>query len=217
MPLHLRAGLSWCLCEDRAVFLDIVRDRYFLLPEDADQAFRAWAAGEVVPHPTLDRMVSLGILSEGNEAGRGPAQCDAPVRDLADNASKAAGWWDIALAGAAQLRAAIAIRLTPLAILLARLAAGSPRHVEVGRDRDHTLRIACAFRSLAAFLRATDQCLPRALAAKRMCEARSPGAMLVFGVRLYPFAAHSWVQAGDAVVVGDIEQVRLFTPILVVP
>jgi len=36
---------------------------------------------------------------------------------------------------------------------------------------------------------------------------------LVFGVRANPFRAHAWVQLEDKVLIGDYEQVRLFTPI----
>jgi hypothetical protein len=32
-----------------------------------------------------------------------------------------------------------------------------------------------------------------------------------------PFAAHCWVQWGDAVIVGDLEHSRMFTPILALP
>jgi hypothetical protein len=34
------------------------------------------------------------------------------------------------------------------------------------------------------------------------------------GVRIEPWAAHSWVQAGEYVLDGTPEQVRFFTPIL---
>ena len=84
-------------------------------------------------------------------------------------------------------------------------------------DKDRARAVADAFRAAATVLRAEDQCLPRAIAARWMCDRYKLDAALVFGVRLDPFAAHSWVQVGDAVIVGDLEQVRLFTPILVVP
>jgi hypothetical protein len=32
----------------------------------------------------------------------------------------------------------------------------------------------------------------------------------------HPFAAHCWVQLGDAVLIGGYEQARLYTPILVI-
>src|SRR3546814_14610688 len=32
-------GISYCVCDDRAVFLDVERDRYFFLPSQLNQAF----------------------------------------------------------------------------------------------------------------------------------------------------------------------------------
>jgi hypothetical protein len=49
-----------------------------------------------------------------------------------------------------------------------------------------------------------------------LCHAHRLYPSLVLGVRINPFAAHAWVQIGDRVLVGDYDQVRLFTPILVV-
>jgi len=78
-------------------------------------------------------------------------------------------------------------------------------------------RVAGAYVTSAMLLRADDQCLPRAIAARRLCQRLGQQAALIFGVRLEPFAAHSWVQCGDAVIVGELENVRLYTPILVLP
>ena len=76
--------------------------------------------------------------------------------------------------------------------------------------------IATASRKVALVLRATNRCLVRALAVHQMCQAHGLRPKLLFGVRMDPFGAHAWVQAGDAVIVGDYEQVRLYTPILAV-
>jgi len=38
----------------------------------------------------------------------------------------------------------------------------------------------------------------------------------VFGVKLNPFSAHCWVQAGDIVLNDAIDHVTIHTPILVV-
>ena len=116
----------------------------------------------------------------------------------------------------AQLRARRALKRKPIAALLTRLAP-QPCITETPPGRAGLERIAAAFRATSGWIEAADQCLPRALAARRMCNRRGLGAALVLGVRVAPFAAHAWVQAGGAVVVGDLEQVRLYTPILVVP
>lgn len=222
MPLRLRAGLSWCLCGGRSVFLDLARDRYFCLPQDSDAAFQAWAAGDALSAPALDRLVVRGVLTSGEGASRGPATCPPALRDLAEESSERAGALGTLAAAAGQLHARFALRRMPVAILLARIAAA--RRARVGhRVHDPISSEACAravagaFRAAAMVLRAEDRCFPRAIAARWMCDRRKLDAALVLGVRLDPFAAHSWIQAGDAVIVGDLEQVRLYTPILVVP
>jgi hypothetical protein len=218
MSLRLRAGLSWCLCDGRSVFLDLARDRYFCLPHESERIFQAWAAGEAVSMPALDRLVAGGLLAGGEAGSREPAACPPALRDLAEERPGRARALDVAAAAAGQLHARFSLRRTPVAILLARLAAARSaqshdRHPNEGRARE----VARAFRNAAMVLRAEDQCLPRAIAARWLCDRRKLDAALVLGVRLDPFAAHSWVQAGDAVIVGDLEQIRLFTPILVVP
>jgi hypothetical protein len=221
MSLRLRAGLSWCICGNRAVFLDLARDRYFMLPERSDPAYRAWAAGEAAEPSALDRLVSAGILvtgkDENEDPGRRPATCLPARRDLASVASGRMPPGDVITAGFGQLHARLSLRRTPVAILLARIAAGCTGRLVPDPDDSGLRRIATAFEALTKIFRAEDECLPRAIAARRMCDRRNLAATLVLGVRLDPFSAHSWVQAGDAVIVGDLEQVRLFTPILVLP
>lgn len=84
------------------------------------------------------------------------------------------------------------------------------------RIKTQASRLAGAFAFSALLLGATDRCLVRGIAATRACRRRGLAAALVFGVRVDPFAAHCWVQLGEEILVGDFDQVRLFTPILTV-
>ena len=36
---------------------------------------------------------------------------------------------------------------------------------------------------------------------------------VVFGVQLYPFQAHAWVEAGDVIVTDDVDHCRMYTPV----
>jgi len=218
MSLRLRAGLSWCLSGGQSVFLDLARDRYFCLPPETDRAFRRWVAGEAISPVERDRLVAASVLMPGERAGHSATFCPPALRDLGLERSGEVHPLDVMMAAASQLRARFSLWRAPIARLVSHLAAGRPA-VPLGPDRAAVgLRcVALAFRAATLLLRAQDQCLPRAIAARRLCARHGLEASLVFGVRLDPFTAHSWVQAGDAVVVGDLEQVRLFTPILVVP
>jgi hypothetical protein len=59
-------------------------------------------------------------------------------------------------------------------------------------------------------------CLSDSIALLDLLARRGLAADLVFGVKLNPFAAHCWVQAGDVVLNETVECVRRHTEILVV-
>lgn len=213
MELHLRPGLSWCLYNGRALFLDLPHDRYFCLPEERNTLFQEWARGD--RHGSPEVAAQLADVVQPGPGPRAQTFLQPATRDLTESEIRAQ-LRDTCGAAIAQLRARRALKRTPIAALITRLAL-KPPDAEALPGCGGLERIAAAFRATSGWIEAADQCLPRALAARRMCNRRGLGAALVLGVRVAPFAAHAWVQAGGAVVVGDLEQVRLYTPILVVP
>ncbi|UYY57175.1 lasso peptide biosynthesis B2 protein [Sphingomonas sp. S2-65] len=215
MSIVLRSGLSWCTPAGQTVFLDLTRDRYFCLSETPDALFRRWAAGEALAPPEQAMLVANGVAEMGEGDPPAPAEHVPATRDHAVSNGSRRSVPEVTAAIIGQLGARRWLRRLPLSTVVARLA--QTPGVEVGaRDETCLRKIAGAFVASAMVVRAADQCLPRAIAAQRLCRRQGQDAALIFGVRLDPFAAHSWVQAGDAVVVGDLEQVRLYTPILVV-
>ncbi len=214
MSLASHTSVSWCRCAGQAVFLDLEGDRYFCLPEPLDAIFQCWAAGEAIDRDAHAALVAAGVA--GADPVQRPQGASFPIatRDLA-HAGPGRATWISAQAIAGQLRAKHWLRRRPLANILRRIPTPA---VPAARPLDEASlqTIAGAFATSAMILRVADQCLPRAIAAARLCWHRGLDAALILGVRLHPFAAHSWVQSGDAVVVGDLEQVRLYTPILVV-
>ncbi|EJU14968.1 hypothetical protein LH128_01002 [Sphingomonas sp. LH128] len=219
--MRVREGLFWCICADRAVFLDIEQDQYFTLPHALQGAFQSWAAGGDPGEAALQRLLRCNILASG------PGECDphplslVPIRrdygarTGSSSAPTARGnLLEVARAALAQHRAETALRRFPLAQVLADLPKAPSRLASLSRDVVDGQRIGAAFATTAQMMRSADKCLPRALAAWRLCVRRGLRPVLAFGVRMDPFAAHCWIQLGDAVVVGDLEQVRLFTPIM---
>lgn len=214
MSLPSHANISWCRCAGQAVFLDLEGDRYFCLPEPLDAIFQRWAAGEAIDRDAHAALVAAGVT--GADPTLRPQAVSFPVatRDLAHAGPDRATWNSVqAIFG--QLRAKHWLRRRPLANILRDLPSPAAPAARL-REEASLQAIAGAFVTSAMVLRAADQCLPRAIAAARFCRHRGLEAALILGVRLHPFTAHSWVQSGDAVVVGDLEQVRLYTPILVV-
>jgi hypothetical protein len=218
--MRLRDGLFWCRCADRTVFLDIERDRYFCLASETAKAFHRWVGGEACDEATFERLTRCGVLVPGvTEAALQPARIPAPCHDFGHDLvhRSRARCSDMVWATFAQRRARIRLRNRPLGEILKALRRW--RHVSVSAETEmaESRRIGLAFAAIARFVRSADQCLPFALAAWELCNRRAVNAALVFGVRVDPFSAHCWVQVGDAVIVGDLEQARIFTPILAVP
>jgi hypothetical protein len=84
-----------------------------------------------------------------------------------------------------------------------------------GDARRAAAGIRAAFQATDLLMGKTNRCLPRSLAFLRLCNAQGHFPSLVVGVRTNPFTAHAWVQAGDTVLNDGVDQVRVFTPIMV--
>ncbi len=220
MSFRLRAGLHCCVCDDRPIFLDIKADRYFCLPFAIEGSFLRIGRGEAEPgdREALGGLISRGLLVDDDRTRallEAPAIA-SPTRDLIIESAPGARPSDVMRAAISEAVAGLLLWRLPLSAVLAR--AGRPRRQEPrGSDRDlRARRIASAWARPSLLLRATDRCLVRAIALHRLCKRAGIPAQLIFGVRINPFGAHCWVQLGDAVLVGEYEQVRLFTPIMAV-
>ena len=219
MIYRLRDGLSCCICNRQTVFLDLPRDRYFRLGQHDDARFQLWHSGGVASQADADRLVEIGILVAGRSAQPpdNPAPPVPPCADLAANPRQKARLLDIGRCLLAQHRARSTVRRGALAATLQAIASEPKLPSPVtGEALASARRVAVAFASMPLTFAKAGQCLPRALAALTLCRAAGVAPILIFGVRLEPFAAHCWLQLGSEVVVGDLEQARMFTPILAV-
>jgi Transglutaminase-like superfamily len=221
MPLRLRDNLHWCDCGGRAVFLDAAGDRYFCLSWAANEAFLRLAAGKArsgdLDH--LRPLVSRGMLIESaSDNFESPAhRLERPTREFLVEPRPRPAAVQVLKAIAAEMRAGWLLRTRSFLEVIE--AAG---HCERGRrsalndPHRSLLEIVSASAAAALFTRAHDRCLVRALAMRFLCSRSGLKPTLVFGVRANPFAAHCWLQLEGAVLVGEFEQARLYTPILVV-
>lgn len=220
MGYRLRDGLSWCTCSGRAVFLDLERDRYFCLRPLDDIAFRQLAnsPSHTADPSVLARLEGCGVLSLGAQATIPirAATAVAAKKDLAIEADGEARAIDVARAILAHRRVQRAVQRQPLSEIVAAINKRTAGRVdETIAESAELRRLAAAFACSALFLRKQNNCLPRALAVRLLCRKNQVPA-IIFGIRLEPFSAHCWAQWQDAVVVGDLEVVQLFTPILVI-
>ena len=219
MPYRLRENLHWCVCNGRAIFLDLEADRYFCLTSRAEAAFVRLAGGgtHMGDAVALRGLAEQGVLIEDpcSDAFGSSSQPPSPREDLLESAFRSPRLGDVLAALHSEARSACLLRSRPLRTIIKIAEARTRKPRSPPADFDGSLRrIASAFAATALLTSSADRCLVRALALHALCCRRGIYPNLVFGVRVDPFRAHCWVQIDDKVLIGDHEQVRLFTPIM---
>lgn len=220
--MQLRDDLHWCLCAERVILLDLAADRYLCLPAGLEAAFVRGAEGrpEAGDRAKLRGLITRAFLLESGcqESISRPrrTRIPAPTADLFVGAGGKANAADVMRALAFDVWASRQLRRRPL-LSLAREAAQRANSLRVAAPnaQEHLRRIVAGFAALRLLVPEAGRCLIRGLAVHAACCREGIPARLVLGVQLHPFQAHAWVQLDDKVVVGDFEQVRLFTPIAV--
>lgn len=90
-----------------------------------------------------------------------------------------------------------------------------PTRPKVNPDRKRVAAAAEMFRTLLPWTPHQGACLYRAFVLLSMLRRSGQDAAWVFGVRIWPFSAHCWLQFDDAVLDDDPERIGLYTPIMV--
>jgi hypothetical protein len=217
--LRLASGISFCAVEDRYVFLDIRADRYFCLTEAGDAAFRAWLADpDQVVAQTRSELLDSGLLEDGPARPTAPwTPPAAPRASLLDQDLPPASFGAGLLAAQRISYARIRLRLAGLERSLAHYGRAKRRaRLPDAAALPQCAAVAAAFSRAGQLRSSLDTCLVHSLAVAHALAARGAAAELVIGVRLGPFAAHSWVQQGELIVNDRLDMVRTFTPIMVV-
>jgi hypothetical protein len=214
--LQLQPHVSFAIVDDRPVFLDLRRDRYLALEGSAQSGFGTLCRGCVPDTPTLARLLATGLFMEGPK----PAEL-APVRfPTAQKALPARPVQSLSLTEVVEIgfllwRTRLALRSRPLEQLIESCRRRA-RQNSCGLASDASVTIASRFRRARAWVPIKPSCLQDSLALHRWLGRFGAGADLVIGVKLYPFAAHCWLQAGDILLNDAPETVAAFTPILTV-
>ena len=221
MSFVLSRGTSFCETGGHFIFLDLAGDRYHALTDEAEQSFRRLSTGARLT--SRDRAVLPGLVADGlllpTSDDRRPVACPAPARperSLVDEdcpvPSKTLGRTLFRLA-----QSSLMLKLRPLRAVLRGLEERKRRRNAPRQPSIATLvEVATAFRRGALVVAPLDQCLPSSIAVAHALLDRRCRPDLVIGVRLQPFGAHCWVQHGNIVLNESLDQVRNFTPILVV-
>jgi hypothetical protein len=196
---------AWCVIEGTAIFLDVPADRYFRLPKDQNDRLLRDNPSPPVCAPVQSAAFPL------------PSSWLPPARRCEGGDTGAFSLGDVARALWVQRRWERRLARRPFAAALQDLRSAA-KVCAVAPDEltDIQLREVRAFEHAKLLRRAADRCLPRSIALAMCLARRGCRSHVVLGVKLAPFAAHCWVQAGDAVLNDELEEVLRYTPILVV-
>lgn len=216
MAYSLCSELSFCICSERAVFLDLTADRYFCLPSAIDRDFQDWIGERPLSLQSLGKLVELGVLTEreGGAALALQAPIPLPRRDFNDAFSANLLW--IIWATCEQLAARMRLRRHSFASIVTGLRKMSATSRAIAGEQAKHARLAAAFAGSRMLMHSHDHCLSHSLAFHRACRRLGLEAVFVIGVRLDPFSAHCWVQCEDLVLNDSVERVQHFTPILAI-
>lgn len=214
---RLSATVTACLAADRVLFLDVACDRYLALPAAENGCFLSWlqSPGDAPPSPCRAMLAELGISS----CAQPGFPCEnvvarPPCVDSVHLPRKPVRLREILSVGRAVMSASRDVRSTPLAEILAgRFPAGAP---DLPPTDDLQSRLAI-FRSARPLIPIRRVCLHDCLALLDWLGPDARGVSLVLGVSARPFAAHSWLQAGDALVDDHPESPSRYQPILHLP
>ena len=220
MGLHLRQHVYWCVCDGRIIFLDLLADHYFCLRREAAADFLQVVGcdGKTSDIGPLGGLLARGILVEDQRATtltRSPP-IEPASEDFLDEPYPSAKVGDVLVAVVFQSISACSLRTRGLAKTVATSRRRHACHIAgapASRDR-RLAEILSGFAAASLILPSADRCLVRALALHSICRRNGIRPLLVFGVRMDPFRAHCWVQLAAKVLIGDFEQVRLFTPLV---
>jgi hypothetical protein len=223
MCFALNDNVSFCWVGGRRIFLDLAQDRYFALGASSEAAFDHLTAGKELSQSderSIDELVRRGILRRDSvlvrpEISERAASPSGSVRDMPGYAPRPHGISSVMMDLAA---AALSLRMRGL-----RHAVGDVQRRKAvisgdppGADQRSIQTIAAAFHWSGIITPSRDKCLPRSLALMRHALRQGHRPDLVFAVMVRPFKAHCWVQQDGLVVNDDFDNVRAFTPILVV-
>lgn len=225
MAYELRDGLSFCLVDGRAVFLDMREDKYFMLPTFLNDTFVRYVGMEAIPHAPDPALLRAGLFaSKDGASGTLLAASEVrPARSLIEEPETAPRLRLRTFFGVAKVVYAMRSRLAnrPLGVVLDDLGQERERMAgaallagdDVAAQR---LRSAAAeFSSIRRHIPVRMSCLLDSLSLVAFLARRGLSARIVFGVTLAPFTAHCWVQHGDLALNESIDGAVARHPIMV--
>jgi hypothetical protein len=168
-----------------------------------------------------EQLVERGMLTADAAAGKPatPTQLTASAVSVAVGLDlmeeRAIRLWDIVNFLNARLRASLSLRWHGLQKTLDAVHARKLKHAGAVFDVQQTVELVCVFRRLRCyFVMLRERCLLHSLVLANFLASYGIFPTFVIGVRLQPWAAHSWVQQDEFVLDTTPAKVRDYTPIV---
>lgn len=217
MP-NFRKGISFCIVDGKTIFLDVLADRYFALPDESDTAFqqallRGAESSDICALPGIHDLIDHDDRSAFSAT---PAVCPPPQNDFEDWPSARPTAMSCLQSAFLQYWAARQLKLRPLSVALDKISSTSKRGDTDSSSLNKANRIAAAYRTSIKLISSENRCLRRSIGLQLHMKASGVPTRLVIGVKVRPFAAHAWVQLGHCVVNDRVENASQYAPILVI-
>lgn len=222
MPYRVREDLHFCRIGEQMVFLDLRKDRYFLLRGEIQRAFSAYVSGTT--EVAIPRLLELGLLVESDgQTVRAKRSLTAPARSVFERAQEPGRPHLRTILEVSHLtfltRRSLATRsiqdVTNEHLLLRRTACSKPHTRKVSASEGKLLDSVSDFMQARRLLPIDASCLLDSLVLHAFLLRRRLFSRVVFGVTIDPFSAHAWLQSGDLVLNDSVSHAGMHTPILV--
>ncbi|WP_404478363.1 lasso peptide biosynthesis B2 protein [Novosphingobium sp. BL-52-GroH] len=216
----LQPWISHCTIGDHTILLDAKRNRYSALSTVTMNALVAGRFDEINP-AILKTAKRKGWILPGSADPAQPAQTTlrapiGPTRQLAISGTEAYVSWPLRVKVA---RALVSTRLT-LAIYGLERSFDMIGIRNAQASRQHSPQspqeILGGFNWAERYILGPNVCLIRSIAMQTVLARAGLPSQLLFGVKLYPFEAHCWLQQGDMLINDTLERTGMFTPIRMV-
>lgn len=209
MDFDLRGDVHVAYVGDAMVLLDLAADSYLCLPNGAADLIRGADGAPIFGAGMVGRaLAAAGLLAEGPRP-RVPPPPPRPTQTVIHGRPVQAASlldWGAALAATTEMR-----RIRPGSGVEAYLAGAADDRND--RTPARVAEAARTFWRLAPWLPIEGECLVRSALLMSFLRRRGLRADWVFGVRLFPFMAHCWVQADDLCLNDDVERLTAYSPI----
>lgn len=209
MPSYLRSHVHAAVLADDLVILDTRNDAYSCVPGGAPDLMEYDGSPMRARGRLAAALEAQGLIAAVPSPRRRPPPLPTrtvihdepervPLRDLVNGAGVV---WDLRAAARGE-------GLTPYLAI-------QPESPSGPADRAAVEAAARRFWRLSPWLPVEGVCLTRSAMLAAFLRRSGLRADWVFGVRLWPFAAHCWVQQDAVCLNDDVERLIAFTPILV--